>query len=1087
MSYSAIVVLAGKAFICVKKFTKLFILLIFCIQPALAREANPPAAWQGLPVASYTKLDNKSLSRTARQVRLSIRGQDAQLFNISRQYQHSNGDISVSGQATEKKGSITATFGKESVFGQMYLDGKDYVLTTDQSGQWAIELPATGIQYNQCDIDDHAGDKDSSSIKRVDTVAAAEITAIDSSLDILLIYNRAFGDRYPGDLLETRLNHFVEIANQTMANSDITLGIRVVGIEFFDYRNDNTNFELRNDMANALDGFTVAGLQGLPSLRDETGADLVIMFRPHDIETRGSCGIAFFPEQDANRGVNVVSDGMSSWSACLDDVMTHEIGHNLGAGHQTGAGGAAYDPRGSAFVRLDQFSTMMGSFGTGKPDRFRGLPLFSNPDVLCGGVACGSNSPGDLANNTAVIRDVMSEVIAYRSATSNAPEPLLPARSIADSDGDGVIDWLDHFPFDPAEQADMDLDGSGDVADVFPADPAESIDSDADLIGNNADTDDDNDLVADVDDQFPTDPNESMDEDADGTGNNADAFPQDANEYVDFDLDGIGNNADNDDDGDGFPELDPLAEDILVISVGNNRVLRFDASSGVSRGVEILPEDGLFTFQSDMSYRSSDHTLMYINASAVKRMDLLNRRILGTWIPPYDADGGLQLGTGFPTGLTTYNGGSQIAVTLMGNAQVSLFSGQGRARSENGIAWLLPDDESPIDIVADDDMAIILGQATHTLYRADAFGTTFLGPVEAAWMQDPHRMALSGDGRVFISDQQRNSVVAVDIQSGDFLGDFIKLGEQGYSNPTGLAVTGDGRLLVASADANVILAYDVATGAFIRELVKSGVGGLSQPHVITIVPQLLDRLGNDPQRVIRPNGGLWFNPASDGRGFDIQIFGNRLAILWYTYDEQGQPTWYISAGELNGFHYESELLLTHLTPEGVFENESVGTLILDFTSERLLNMQWTIGELAGGEPMQWLQWDYEPANPDFTGLWGRADGPGWGVSFATQGQRSVAIAYIYDDQGSPRWAISDPVEGLPPFNLKMNAVFSDSLCPSCTGTPEFRFKPAGEMNMTLSGNKVWSSAIVFPAPLNGSWQEDQTAIIRSSSEPSRPR
>ena len=39
------------------------------------------------------------------------------------------------------------------------------------------------------------------------------------------------------------------------------------------------------------------------------------------------------------------------------------------------------------------------------------------------------------------------------------------------------------------------------------------VDTDADGIGNNADTDDDNDGVADVDDAFPLDASESLDTD----------------------------------------------------------------------------------------------------------------------------------------------------------------------------------------------------------------------------------------------------------------------------------------------------------------------------------------------------------------------------------------------------------------------------------------------------------------------------------------------------------------------------------------------------------------------------------------------
>ena len=39
----------------------------------------------------------------------------------------------------------------------------------------------------------------------------------------------------------------------------------------------------------------------------------------------------------ANSGVNVISDGVSSWSICSEETYAHEVGHNLGAEHQQGA------------------------------------------------------------------------------------------------------------------------------------------------------------------------------------------------------------------------------------------------------------------------------------------------------------------------------------------------------------------------------------------------------------------------------------------------------------------------------------------------------------------------------------------------------------------------------------------------------------------------------------------------------------------------------------------------------------------------------------------------------------------------------
>ena len=118
-----------------------------------------------------------------------------------------------------------------------------------------------------------------------------------------------------------------------------------------------------------------------------------------------------------------------------------------------------------------------------------------------------------------------------------ALEEILAAGPV-DTDGDGVPDAEDAFPFDPTEWSDTDGDGVGDNADAFPTDPLEWRDQDDDGVGDNADA-------------FPTDPAEWSDIDGDGVGDNGDAFPADPAEAVDTDLDGIGDNADTDDDGDG--------------------------------------------------------------------------------------------------------------------------------------------------------------------------------------------------------------------------------------------------------------------------------------------------------------------------------------------------------------------------------------------------------------------------------------------------------------------------------------------------------------------------------------------------------
>jgi len=151
---------------------------------------------------------------------------------------------------------------------------------------------------------------------------------------------------------------------------------------------------------------------------------------------------------------------------------------------------------------------------------------------------------------------------------------------IIDTDGDLYPDQFDAAPNNPAVADDFDGDGypdswaytcdsicqenSGVILDEFPNDSNEWVDTDGDSVGNNLDTDDDDDGVLDTDDLFPLDQTESSD----------------------FDGDLIGDNADTDDDNDGV-------EDIL------------DAELGVDNGLPVItaiPADMHLSVTSDNGY-----------------------------------------------------------------------------------------------------------------------------------------------------------------------------------------------------------------------------------------------------------------------------------------------------------------------------------------------------------------------------------------------------------------------------------------------------------------------------------------------------
>ncbi len=122
-----------------------------------------------------------------------------------------------------------------------------------------------------------------------------------------------------------------------------------------------------------------------------------------------------------------------------------------------------------------------------------------------------------------------------------------------DIDKDGVPNDLD---------PDDDNDGVPDIEDAFPLDPSEWVDKDMDWIGDNLDADDDGDGIGDDHNKNGIPDYQELDFDGDGVDRAKsvpwDAFPLDPKEWRDTDGDGIGNNADTDDDNDGFSDYQEL-------------------------------------------------------------------------------------------------------------------------------------------------------------------------------------------------------------------------------------------------------------------------------------------------------------------------------------------------------------------------------------------------------------------------------------------------------------------------------------------------------------------------------------------------
>jgi hypothetical protein len=180
--------------------------------------------------------------------------------------------------------------------------------------------------------------------------------------------------------------------------------------------------------------------------------------------------------------------------------------------------------------------------------------------------------------------------------------------------------------------------------------------------------------------------------------------------------------------------------------------------------------------------------------------------------------------------------------------------------------------------------------------------------------------------------------------------------------------------------------------------------------------------------------GMFYDPDYSGHGFDIQMIGETVMVVLFTYDRSGDPIWLIGSGspgnlsessaskvEIEMWRYERHNGSLSGTPEGKVTMRVFG---------RVGGAGWTfdiltvadLPTITGAEPvmmrLERLGFGNEiETQKQVTGHWYAPDDSGWGISIDRKGRTESAVAFFHDAQGEPRWAIgardiSDPVTNM---------------------------------------------------------------------------
>ena len=202
--------------------------------------------------------------------------------------------------------------------------------------------------------------------------------------------------------------------------------------------------------------------------------------------------------------------------------------------------------------------------------------------------------------------------------------------------------------------------------------------------------------------------------------------------------------------------------------------------------------------------------------------------------------------------------------------------------------------------------------------------------------------------------------------------------------------------------------------------------------------------GNAP-RTGTPRFGHYFNPARPGHGFSLAAAGNDWVLIWYAYDEAGDPLWYYAQGpkpvaSTGGALWNASLQRV-VWDGGAARFQSVGWMQLAATGVDAVELSWSIDGIGGSEPFQPLgpagcPQTFGGVPMDVNGQWFSPATPGFGYSVQMIGDQEFYLGYLFDDRGLPRWLTAQ--DRFSPIERSIEAAQVKGFCLACAPKPTSR-------------------------------------------------
>lgn len=298
----------------------------------------------------------------------------------------------------------------------------------------------------------------------------------DSEVALLFIYSNEFATGFSNPV--TRINQMIAFTNDAYTRSGINIELKLAHARQINFNNSENISTLLTQVRTGAGSFS-----NVSSIRDQYYADMVAV-----LPFKSSGGIG---------GVAYVGGNSPSFAFSVsqfaqfgsDSLFAHEIGHNLGSGHERiSANSSQPDPCTGGYTgyACGHGNGNQGTIMSYLDDSAWSF-VFSNPLLDCNGEPCGIAQAGiNPADNRASFNITGPLTEAFRVDNSN------------DDDKDGVKNDVDNCPnvVNPNQ-----------------------LNTDSDSLGDACDSDDDNDGVSDSSDNCRLEENaDQLDSNGNGVG-----------------------------------------------------------------------------------------------------------------------------------------------------------------------------------------------------------------------------------------------------------------------------------------------------------------------------------------------------------------------------------------------------------------------------------------------------------------------------------------------------------------------------------------------------------------------------------------